>query len=225
MSSKTETLLLRELEPRLRAAIPNSVPFVGAEDSDELLQDGIVIALLLHRSATRAGKKVSAGNLAYYTILALRSGRRSTGFRKSDVHHPAAQLNGNCGVHSMDAPISDNEDAEEALTLHDCLAAQMDDPATIAARRLDWEGILDSLDRIAKAILVALVEGTELTLLVRKLRRSRSSLQSDKVRLGRKILEKLGDEILVMVQTRPAWTTSLDALRERLTCRAERRAA
>ena len=72
---------------------------------------------------------------------------------------------------------------------------------------------------------MALVEGTELTLLVRRLRRSRSSLQSDKARLGRKILEELGDEILVMVQTRPAWTTALDALRERLTCRAERRAA
>jgi hypothetical protein len=225
MRSVTETLLLHEVQSRLRASIPKAVPIVGADNIDELVQDGVVIAIQLHRRARKAGKKVTAGNLAHYTLLHLRSGRRSTGFRKNDVLHPAAQLSGHARVHSMDEPINEGEHGEEPLTLHDCLAAPVDDPATVAARRLDWQPVLRALDRTGKTILIALVEGTELTLLVQRLKRSRSSLQTDKVRLGRLIREHLGKDILVTVQDRPAWTSSIDAVRERLACRAERRAA
>jgi hypothetical protein len=224
MNCETETLLLREVAPRLRAAIPKTVPMVGPDDPQELLQDGLAIAVGLLQSAQRAGKKVSAGNLAYYTILALRSGRRSTGYRKNDVLHPAGQINGHSRVRSMDEPIHETEDGEE-LSLHDCLAAPVDDPATTAARRLDWASVIGSLDRTAKAILVALVEGRELTLLVARLKRSRSSLQTDKVRLGRSVREHLGQDILLQVQARPEWKNTLNALQDRFACRAERRAA
>ena len=203
MNRKTETLLLKEVAPRLLAAIPKTVPMVGPDDVDELVQDGVVIAIHLQRGARKVGKKVSAGNLAYYTILALRSGRRSTGFKKNDVLHPAAQINGRARLESMDEPIHQGDDGDE-LTLHDCLAGNTEDPATAAARRLDWQTVLDGLDRTAKAILLALVEGRELTLLVRRLKRSRSSLQTDKVRLGRLVREHLGADILVAVQSRPA---------------------
>jgi hypothetical protein len=150
------------------------------------------------------------------------AGRRSTGFRTSDVHDPAAQLNGHAWVQSMDAPIGEGEHGDEILTLHDAFASNADDPATIAARRLNWAAVLDSLDRTKQAILIALAEGTELTLLVR---RSRSSLQMDKVRLGRMIQARLGQDILIQAQTRPGWKDALAAIRERLTCRAQRRAA
>lgn len=224
MKSDTEALLLREVAPRLRAAIPQTVPMVGADDPGELIQDGIVIALLLYRCACQASKKVTPGNIAYYTILALRSGRRSTGYKKNDVLHPAAQLSGRSRVQSMDEPIHETEDGDQ-FTLHDCMAAPVDDPATAAARRLDWSPVVESLDKTAKAVLVALIEGRELTLLVRKLNRSRSTLQSDKVRLGRVIREHLGEDILAAIQSRPAWTSTVHAVRERLACRAERRAA
>jgi hypothetical protein len=166
MNRKTETLLLEEVAPRLRAAIPKTIPMVGSDDPEELLQDGLAIAIQIHRGAKRARKKVNAGNIAHYTILALRSGRRSTGIRKNDVLAPACQLNGHARVRSMDEPLRNDEDGDEPLTLHDCLAANVDDPATAAGRRLDWASVFDSLDRTAKAILVALVEGRELTLLV-----------------------------------------------------------
>jgi hypothetical protein len=225
MNRETETLLLQEVAPRLRASIPKTVPRVGPDDIDELVQDGIVIAIQLHIRARKAGKKVTAGNIAHYAILALRSGRRSTGVRRNDVLHPAAQLNGRARVQSMDEPISAGEDGEELLTLHDCLSANVDDPGTAAARRMDWETVVDSLDWTAKAILIALLEGRELTLLVRRLRRSRSSLQTDKVRLGRFVREHLGQDILVQVQARPGWRNTLDAMLERFACRADRRAA
>ena len=85
MNRKTEALLLEEVAPRLRAAIPKTIPMVGPEDPEELLQDSLAIAIGLLQSVQRSGKKVSAGNIAHYAILALRSGRRSTGIRKNDV--------------------------------------------------------------------------------------------------------------------------------------------
>lgn len=223
MNYETETLLVQEVAPRLRAAIAKTVPVVGPDDPDELLQDGLALAIGLLQSTQRAGKKVSAGNIAYYVILALRSGRRSTGFKKNDVLHPAAQLNGHTRLQSLDEPISDDEHGE-TLTLHDCLAAPVDDPATAATRRLDWAAVIGSLDRTAKAILIALLEGRELTLLVSRLKRSQSALQNRKQRLGQLIREHLGEDILDQVQLEPSWTNTLDALRARLACRAERRA-
>jgi hypothetical protein len=222
--TETETQLLHAIEPKLRAAIPIAVLKCGCEDAQELIQDGVVLAIMLHQQATTAGKTATASSLAHYTLLLLRAGRRSTGYKKNDVMHPAAQSNGRSHLQSMEEPIHEVEYGQE-LTLHDCLAAPVEDPATIAARRLDWETVLGAVDRTAKAILSALAEGTELTLLVTRLQRSRSSLQSDKVRLGRLIQEQLGDDILAAVQSRPAWTATIDAFRELDACRAERRAA
>jgi hypothetical protein len=222
--SDTETLLLDEVTPRLRAAIPQTIPMVGPDDPEELLQDGLAIAIQIHHGARKAGKKVTGSNLAHYALLHLRSGRRSGGIKKNDVLHPAAQLNGHARVQSMDEPVRFEEDGEEPLTLHDCLAAPADDPAITAARRLDWTSVIQSLDRTAKAILAALVEGREPTLLVRRLKRSRSTLHYDKLRLGRLIRERLGHDILVQAQSRPGWTSTVEAVRERLACRAERRA-
>jgi len=225
MNRKTETLLLAEIAPRLRAAIPKTIPMVGPEDPEELLQDGLAIAIGLLQSVQRSGKKVSAGNIAHYAILALRSGRRSTGIRKNDVLAPACQLNGHARVRSMDEPLRNDEDGDEPLTLHDCLAADGDDPATAAGRNLDWETVSDSLDRTKNAILIAMAEGRELTLLVSRLKRSRTTLHYDKVKLGRLIQACLGQDILVQAQARPGWRNTLAAIQERLNCRAERRAA
>lgn len=83
--------------------------------------------------------------------------------------------------------------------------------------------ILNSLDRTAKAILVALIDGRELTLLAGKLRRSRSALQDRKQRLGQLIREHLGEDILKQVLLEPSWTNTLHAIREPFACRAERR--
>jgi hypothetical protein len=110
----------------------------------------------------------------------------------------------------MDEPIRDSgEHGDEPLTLHDCLAAPVDDPATTAACRVDWASVVKSLDRTAKAILTALIEGRKLTPLVARLKRNRTSLHYDKVKLGRLIQERLGHDILQQVQARPGWTSTV----------------
>jgi hypothetical protein len=225
MNRAAETQLLLELEPRLRAAIPQLVPIVGADDPQELLQDGLVIALRLYRSTRAVGKKVTVGNLAFYTIRHLRSGRRSTGQRQNDVLHPAAQLCGHSQLQSLDQPLSNSDEDGEPLTLHDCLAAPGDDPATSAARRLDWAMVLRALDPVATAILLAVLEGNALTLLVPRFKRGRTSLHKEQKRLGALVCEHLGQDILQEVQSRPAWSNDLSSQREKLACRVERRAA
>jgi hypothetical protein len=94
MNDSAENLLLQEVGPRLRRSITRTVSNVGSEDRQELLQDGIAIALRLLNSAQRSGKSVTAANLSFYGIKHLRSGRRSTGYWKTDPLHPAAQING-----------------------------------------------------------------------------------------------------------------------------------
>jgi hypothetical protein len=225
MNCASESELVRQLEPRLRAAVPQLVPRVGADDPQELVQDGLVIALRLYRSTQAAGKKVTVGNLAFYTIRHLRSGRRSTGARQNDVLHPAAQLRGHSQLRSLDQPLSESDDGDQPLTLHDCLAAPTEDPATSAARRLDWQMLLPRLDAVTKAVLIALANGTALALLVPNVKRSRTSLHNDQKRLGELVCEHLGPEVLKEVQSRPAWNNDISTLREKLACRAERRLA
>jgi len=225
MTDNHGDLLLQEIAPRLRHGIAAHVPVVGSDDPEELFQDGLNLAARMLARLTRAGKKVTAGNVAYYVILHLRIGRRSTGSHRSDALHPAAQMCGRSRVHSMDAPVNEDGDiSEEPLTLHDCLAAPVDDPAVSAARHLDWQSLLAALDQTAREILVALIAGTDLTALVSRLRRSRSAIQTDKVRLIRLIQDHLGEDILAQIQSRPAWTNNLLASRSRLVCRAAQRA-
>ena len=223
-SPAAETLLLHEVGSRLRYAIPTSVQKVGTDDDDELLQDGLVIALCMLHAAGNSGKKPTAGNLAYYTLKHLRAGRRSTGCHKNDPLHPAAQLTGRCRVHSMEEPVSSNDSGDESLTLGDVLESRADDPAVEAGRRMDWAQLVQKLDRAARAVLLCLANGRDLTTLVSRLHRSRTSLQNDKERLARIVREILGADILVLAVERAGWRSNLDAYREKQACRWERQA-
>ena len=172
MNPSTESVLLREVQPRLRNAI-HTVPAVGSDDPEELLQDGLVIALLLLNSTRRSRKNVTAGNVAYYTAKCLRSGRRSTGYRKADALHPAANSSGRCRVHSFEEQVAIDRSTGEPLTLGEILPARDDDPATQACRRLDWNQLIQRLDAITKAVLVCLATCEELTSLVVRFRKCR----------------------------------------------------
>jgi hypothetical protein len=222
MNPLTERLLLLEVQPRLRNAIAHTVPRVGCDDEAELLQDGLAIALRLLDGTRRSRKHVTATNVAFYTIKYLRSGRRSTGYRKADPLHPASQLNGHCRLHSFDEHVAIDRSTGEPLTLGEMLPAHDDDPATQACRRLDWDQMIQQLDAITKAVLVCLATCEELTSLVERFRKSRSTIQNHKDRLARLIKDFMGEDILRQIQERPGWRNDIDVNRERLTCRWER---
>ena len=85
MSPRAGFILQDQVVPRLRSAIPNVVHCVGAEDAQELIQDSIAMAAKLMHNVEKAHKKVTPGNIAYYTIQHIKSGRRSTGSSMVDV--------------------------------------------------------------------------------------------------------------------------------------------
>jgi hypothetical protein len=122
----------------------------------------------------------------------------------------------------MEEPLTYSESNDEPMVLADALASNHDDPGVEAARRMDWAELEEKLDKVTRAILQAMVAGQELTKLVKRLGKCRSSLQSGKNRLAEMIREKLGADILEAVQERAAWRSGIDAGRERMACRWER---
>ena len=125
----------------------------------------------------------------------------------------------------MDQPIAGEAEGDDHLSLHDVLAGHSADPGQEAAKRLDWDELVSFLDALAREVLRCLLQGEDLTILVPKHKRSRSSLQGDKLRLAELVRAHLGPEILRQVQEQPHWRDSLDASRQRLACRFERQPA
>src|SRR3954451_7924138 len=93
MSPLAGEMLVQEIAPRIRSALPHTVPRIGAEDVEELVQDALAMAAQILVSAGAKGKSVTPGNVAFYAICLAKAGRRSTGFSKTDVLHSGTQLN------------------------------------------------------------------------------------------------------------------------------------
>ena len=221
MSPQAGEMLVQEIAPRIRNSLASSLPQVGADDPAELCQDGIAIAATLLASAEARGKSISAGNVAFYATRLVRQGRRSTGQSTTDAMSPRTQIAARCRVESLDQPIVGEAEGDD-LCLHDVLAAGNADPSQEAAKRLDWKPLVDSLDATARKILHCLMAGEYLTTLVPKLKRSRSSLQNDKMGLARLAIEHLGADILTEVQRLPQWRDNIVAGREKMACRYAR---
>ncbi len=175
MSPQSAELLVQHIAPRLRSSL-SKAPQVGADDLGELTQDGLALAAALLASAEARRKPVSAGTISYYAVKLLKQGRRSTGQSTTDVLAPRTQLAGRSHRVSLDAALTEEVPGEEPLCLHEVLAAQADDPAQMAGRRLDWQRLSALLDPKARAVLTCLATGEDLTTLVPKLKRSRSAL-------------------------------------------------
>lgn len=235
MSPEAGWLLQEEVVPRLRSAIPSAVNFVGCENAPELIQDATAMAAKMMHNAEKAGKRVtrsaarssnavSVGNIAYYTIQHIKSGRRSTGSSVVDVMQARTQLNGSSRLHSLEEVVaSDEETGGEIFTFNDVLSNDQEDPATKAARKLDWETFCAGLNDRDRAVIEFVVEGRTLRDAAHALRVSDSTMQKARCNLALKIVEFMGLDILVEVRRSPRWKDSLDATRERQACRDERR--
>jgi hypothetical protein len=145
MSPQAGFLLQDQIVPRLRSAIPRNVNQVGSEDSEELIQDATCMAAKLLDNAEKQNKTVTPGNIAYYTILHMKSGRRSVGSSYSDVLGTGTRLNGKSITTSFDEPVHEESELGEEFTVNDVLSLDDEDPAMKAARKMDWESFLAGL--------------------------------------------------------------------------------
>jgi len=162
MSPQAGWILQEEIVPRLRSAIPKCVRCVGAEDHEELVQDATALATkMLHNLEVR-GKQVTPGNVAYYTIQHAKSGRRSTGSSRVDVMGSTTQLNGSTILHSFSEVVAGDDGQGEPLALQDVISNDREDPATVAARKMDWDRFLDQLSRVERLVVEFLSAGKTL---------------------------------------------------------------
>lgn len=224
MSPQAGWLLQEQIIPRLRTSIPKTVRCVGAEDAEELVQDATVMAARLLMNAEKAGKQVTAGNIVHYTGLHMRSGRRSTGTQTVDVLGTAAQLNGSSRTHSLHEVVAQVE-GEEIFELHDILSTDHEDPSIQAARKMDWDSFVSGLSKVEIIIVEFLCAGKTMQQMARKARLSVSTIQYHRNRIAGKILEFFGADILKQITRLPHWKINLDAEREMVLCRHERRPA
>ena len=104
-------MLIDHIAPRLRAT-SRCLPQVGADDAEELYQDGLAIAAQMLDSAEKRGKKVTAGNIAWYASKQLSTGRRSNYGGRMDALSPAAQLDGNVQLSSLQHEVARAHDPE-----------------------------------------------------------------------------------------------------------------
>lgn len=82
-------MLLQEVAPRIRSAVPHCVRTVDCEEQEEIIQDTICMTARLYENAEKAGKIATPCNIDYYAIQHAKSGRRAYDQSKTDPLHPA----------------------------------------------------------------------------------------------------------------------------------------
>jgi hypothetical protein len=170
MSPRAGWLLVNEILPRLRSAVPQVAHCVGAEDPEELIGDAALHAVRILDSVESRGKTVSASSVAYYAIEHTRSGRRSCGNSCCDAMAAGTQLHGQSRLDSLETVVAETQETGgEIYLLHDVLSSEAEDPGTKAARKMDWESFMASLSTRDQAIIQFMIEGTQGPAIARKL--------------------------------------------------------
>jgi len=215
-------VVLMEIAPRLRSAIPG-VRKVGAEDDEELLQDGLAMAAeMLHNLGNR-GKSVTPGNIAYYCLLHLKSGRRSYSGGRTDVMGSGTQLDHSSMVLSLETEVGFDEELAEPVRLEEMLTCSTDDPSMAASRNLDWELFLDQHDTRYLCIIHDLASGRTMLDTARACGLTYHEVRLIRERLVEDLEEFMGPSTLADSVKVPSWRGNILADKERMACRADRR--
>lgn len=214
--------LVNEIEPRLRAIIPRIRPVAG-EDAEELLQDALAVAAKMLHDLEERGKEVTPGNVAYYTILHMKSGRRSYSAGRTDVMGAGTQLDSLSSVLSFEEPAGYDPDTDEEIPLGDMLAGNADDPAMAAGRFVDWSEFLDSHNPRYGAMVSDFAQGKRATDTAARYGFSNSWAHDLKEKLAEDLREYFGDDAIADSMQIPAWRGNVMVDHEKAACRADRR--
>ena len=214
---------MEEIAPRLRNAIPRCVSKVGAEDDDELLQDGLAMAAHMLHNLEERGKAVTPGNVAYYTLLHLKSGRRSYSTGHTDVMGSATQIGHNSMVLSMEEEVGYDPELDEAVHLVDVLASDGDDPSLAAGRNLDWDEFLETHDCRYLCIIFDTATGRSMLETAKSCGMSYHEMREIRDRLVEDLETFMGPDAIADAAKTPEWFGNILVDREKTACRADRR--
>ncbi len=219
MSPMMDEMLINDVLPRLRSAA-RSIPKIGHEDDEEIVQDATLMAARMMDSAEKAGRKFSGSNMAYYATKAARSGRRSYYSGRSDVMSPGCQIDGKARHESLDGEIE--FDAGEPGVLHEIISpygysGQEVDPSEEAARNLDWESFLASSPTRHRTAVLVLVEGGTMREAGKRCGLKDSAALILKRRIAADLIEFFGEDVVrqLIKGMRPGWESDLRMSRER----------
>jgi DNA-directed RNA polymerase specialized sigma24 family protein len=214
-----DEMLVHEVVPRLRN-VARTIPKVGHEDDEEIIQDCTLQAARMMDSAERAGRPISAGNASYYAAKAARSGRRSYYTGRSDVMSPGCQIDGKARHEWLDDEIE--MEFGDSGTLHDVIAlhgyqGQEPDPAEEAARNLDWEMFLASHPSRHRTAILVLVEGGTMREAGKRCGLKDSAALNLKRRIAADLIAFFGEDVVrrLLDGVRPGWESDLRAVRDR----------
>ncbi|MCX7008395.1 MAG: LuxR C-terminal-related transcriptional regulator [Kiritimatiellaeota bacterium] len=199
------------IQPMLIAVVPQVVRTTGAEDSAELVQDGMCMAAQAIEKLENQGKDLMPRSVAYYTIQRLKSGRRSQYAGRMDAMCPGATLDKKVEIADMEATAHD--ETGEELTFGEMLASGDEDAATLAARDIDWSLIEPLLTVRELKVLQALVEGRGTNEIAFGCQVSAPAITQAKRRIGQKISASWGDGMMREVGRVPTWRAGLRAAR------------
>ena len=218
MSPEAGICLMEQVAPRLKAAVPY-IKAVGCEDREELYQDGLCMAAHLLENNERNGKQVPASSVAYYTILHLKSGRRSHSAARTDVMGSGTQLDGKTALLSVETEVGYDPETMEAIRLGEFLACSQDDPSTRACRNIDWDEFIDSHDYRYGVLLKDMAEGRDVLSRSRQWGQKYSQVRVLKEKMESELREYMGAEAVADAMRKPVWFGDLHAERERAACR------
>ena len=218
MSPEAGVCLMEQIAPRLKAAVHGIKP-VGCEDKEELYQDGLCMAARLLESNERQGKQVPASSVAFYTILHLKSGRRSHSAARTDVYGSGTQLDGKTAVISMETEVAYDPETCEPIRLGEFLACHQDDPSTRACRNIDWDEFIASHDYRYGVLLRDMAEGKDVLSRSQEWRQKYSQVRVLKERMEAELREHMGPRAVADCMSRPMWVGDLYAERERSACK------
>jgi hypothetical protein len=205
MSPALQLAFVQHVIPIITATVPRTVTPVGAEDPEELIQDGIVLACRAAEELERRRKPVLLRSVAYYAIQRLKSGRRSYSAGRTDVMSPGCQLDGNAEVASLEEPVHVSDADDEYVTLGGVLASRKDDPAQAAVRNTDWSAFMTLLDGPQQYIVRATAEGQSVNDQAEHLKVSAPAVCSRRQTVARRARCFWGDSVLTDVQAQPLW--------------------
>jgi hypothetical protein len=223
MSPQAGEMLMGQIVPRLRSAIPRNVTKVGAEDEEELVQDAIATAAQMLDAVERNGKEVTPGNIAFYTILHMKSGRRSQCRSRADVMAQGTQLDRKASVLSLEEEVGYDPELDEAVTLGDHLASHHEDPAMAAGRNIDWELFMATHDYRYGIIIKGFAQGKALVDTAKDCGAGYSRLSQLRQQMVQDLLAFLGEDPIADAAKIPAWRAGILADREHAACQADRR--
>ena len=160
-------LLLLEAVPAIEAGIYRCGRPQGSETRAELAQDAVCVAAKMIESCEARGVPVIPKSVAYYAIQASKSGRRSQSTGICDAMAERTRAMGRSLLVSTTANIAPSD--PDGLSFGDVICDRRPDPATEAAKRLDWAAVGAGLDARAKAVVRATAAGESGTAVAQRL--------------------------------------------------------